>query len=371
MAAARPSQTLSSEDTARRDALAGRVFGAAVQTADLFAIYLGARLGFYEALSRDGPLNSSQLSRAAKASERYAREWLEQQAVSGFLDVVSASQDGRKRTYALNPGHAEVLLNEQSESYLAFFPRYFVATGGVMPKLLRAYQTGRGLSWGAYGEDLWRAQSEQNRPFLTHQFVQKYIARVPEIHKRLQSEPGARVVDVACGAGWSSLALAKAYPKIRVDGYDLDRAALALARKNAKAAGLEDRVSFFARDAADPRAKGRYDVATIVEAVHDLSYPVKVLSSIRNMLAPSGMVLVVDENTTDEFRVPGTDVDRMLYGFSLIACLANGLDARKAAGTGTVMRPSTMHTYAKKAGFASTQNLELAHDFFRFYLLRR
>lgn len=357
-------------DAVRRDALAGRIFNSAVQAVDLFAIYLGSRLGYYDALQTHGPLTPKQLASGTKTAERYAREWLEQQAVAGFLEVAGPRAEGALRRYALPPGHAEVLLDRESLSYLAFFPRYFIAAAQVMPKLLRAYRTGGGVDWGDYGPDVWEAQAEQNRPFLTKQFVPDYVAKIPAVDRRLRAAPGARVADVACGAGWASIALAKAYPKVRVDGFDLDGNALRLARKNAKEAGVAGRVRFYERDAATPGVDYSYDFVTIVEAVHDLSRPVEVLQAARQLLSATGSVLVVDENVPEEFRTPGTDLDRMFYGFSLLACLPNGLADRPSAATGTVMRPATLKAYATKAGFTRTEILPLAHDFFRFYWLR-
>jgi 2-polyprenyl-3-methyl-5-hydroxy-6-metoxy-1,4-benzoquinol methylase len=357
-----------STDSARRDAFVGRVFGAAVQAVDLFAIYLGSRLGYYEALARHGPLTSKRLAARTKTAERYAREWLEQQAVAGILDVAGGPKPAERR-FALPPGHAEVLLDQTSTSYLAFFPRYFIASAQVMPKLLRAYRTGGGVAWGAYGADVWEAQAEQNRPFLTTQFVPSFVAKIPEVHRRLKRK-GARIADIACGAGWASIALAQAYPHARVDGFDLDASALRQARKNARDAGVGDRVKFHLRDAATAAADEPYDFATIVEAVHDLSRPVDVLRAARRLLAPTGSLLVVDENVPEEFAAPGSDLDRLFYGFSLLACLPNGLADKPSAATGTVMRPATLREYARKAGFASTEVLALPHDFFRFYLLR-
>lgn len=357
-------------DASRRDALVGRVFGAAVNSVDLFSIYLGSRLRFYEALRTHGPMTSKQLATRTRTSERYAREWLEQQAVSGILDTDHGSEGAQARRYSLPAGHAEVLLDRESTNYLAFFPRYFIAAAQVMPKLLRAYRTGGGVAWGDYGPDVWEAQAEQNRPFLTRQFVSQFVAKISGVDRRLRQEPAARVADIACGAGWASIALAKAYPKARIDGFDLDNKALGQARRNAKEARVDDRVKFHNRDAARPGVDYSYDFVTIVEAVHDLARPVDVLRAARNLLSPTGAVLVVDENVPEEFAAPGTELDRLFYGFSLLACLPNGLADKPSAATGTVMRPATLKEYAREAGFSRVDVLPMPHDFFRFYLLR-
>src|SRR5262249_33106530 len=103
--------------------------------------------------------------------------------------------------------------------------------------------------------------------------------------------PPARVADVACGVGWAAIAIAAAYPNVQVDGFDLDPSSIELARQNAESAGVADRVTFAVRDAADPAASGRYDLVTVIEAIHDLSRPVEVLAAIRGMLAPGGVAL--------------------------------------------------------------------------------
>ena len=114
---------------------------------------------------------------------------------------------------------------------------------------------------------------------------------IPAIHERLIADPPARVADVACGVGWAGIAIAKAYPSVRVDGFDFDESSIKLAKANARSAGVEDRVTYEVRDAADPAAAGQYDFVIVVEAIHDLSRPVEVLNAIRQMLRPRGSAL--------------------------------------------------------------------------------
>jgi 2-polyprenyl-3-methyl-5-hydroxy-6-metoxy-1,4-benzoquinol methylase len=186
----------------------------------------------------------------------------------------------------------------------------------------------------------------------------------------LQAEPPARVADIGCGAGWASIAIARAYPKARVDGFDFDEPSIAAARANAAEAGLADRVTFQLRDAADPNLAGRYDLVIAFEMVHDLSRPVEVLGVMRRLLADGGAVIVMDERTAETFTAPGDELERLLYSFSVLCCLATGMSEQPSAMTGTVMRPATLRRYAAEAGFREVEILPIEHEMFRFYRLR-
>jgi 2-polyprenyl-3-methyl-5-hydroxy-6-metoxy-1,4-benzoquinol methylase len=129
------------------------------------------------------------------------------------------------------------------------------------------------------------------------------------------------------------------------------------------------RLRFHQVDAAHNELVGRYDLVTIFEAVHDLSRPVEVLAAARTMLAPGGTVLVVDEKVAETFTAPGDETERVMYGYSILFCLANGLVDQPSAATGTVMRPATLQRYAREAGFGSFTVLPIEHDVFRLYRL--
>ena len=192
---------------------------------------------------------------------------------------------------------------------------------------------------------------------------------MPDVHARLQADPPARVADIGMGQGWSSIAIARGYPTVHVDGFDLDAASVTAAQANAAAAGVADRVTFQVRDAGDPSLAGQYDFALAIECIHDMANPVAVLGAMRRLVGQGGTVLVVDEKVADRFTAPGDDVERFMYGFSIFHCLPVGLVEQPSAGTGTVMRESTMRRYAEDAGFQQVETLPIAHDFFRFYRL--
>ena len=358
---------MTAQETVRRDALVERLFMDAVGAFDLFSVYLGDELGLYRALADRGTLTSSELAGAARVNERYAREWLEQQAASGFLEV---EHDGDERRFRLPEGYNEALLDASSLNYIAPMARAVAGSVHPLPALLRAFRTGEGVPYADYGDDLHEGQAAFTRPLFENLLGKEWLPAVPELHERLRAEPPARIADVACGQGRSGIEMARAYPKVQVDGIDSDRASIERARENLAGSGVEDRVSFHERDAADARLQGHYDLVTIFEALHDMSYPVSVLRAARGMLVEGGVVLIGDERTEDEFTAPASEVERLFYGFSVFHCLPVGMVGEGAAGTGTVIRADTVRRYAEEAGFASCEVLPIENDFWRFYLLR-
>lgn len=352
-----------------RDALVERLFLASLGMGEVLTVYLGDKLGLYRALDAAGGLTAEGLAAETGVFERYALEWLEQQAAAGILTVDDVSEGHQERRYSLPAGHIEPLLDPDSPYSIAPLCKSFVAMAGAMPSLVAAFHSGDGVPWERYGRDMTDAQGDFNRPWLVGSLGSEYIPSIPDIHARLSTEPGARVADIACGVGWAAISLARAYPSITVDGFDLDEPSIELANQNAERAGVADRVRFEARDAADSAFEGLYDVAVVVEAIHDLSQQVAVLAAIRKMLGPDGTLIVADERVEDSFTAPASEVERIFYAYSVLCCLPSGMDDHSSAGTGTVMRRSTFERYAHEAGFGGVSELPIEHDFLRFYRL--
>lgn len=360
----------------RRDELVGKLFGAGIAMLELGAVYLGDRLGLYQALKVAGPATSAQLADRTGTHERYAREWLEQQAVAGILDVDDQGEEARARIYTLPAGHAEVLTERDSLAYLAPLARTFVGVLRPIDALVEAFRTGGGVPYPEYGIDTREGIAAMNRPMFVNLLTAEWLPALPDVHNRLQDgflTEGqlrlARVADIACGAGWSTIAMAKAYPKIQIDGFDSDEASIDLARKNVAEAGLSDRVTFHVHDAAKSVASGPYDLVTIFEALHDMARPVEALCAVRGMLAPGGAVLVADERVAETFTAPGDEVERFMYAVSVLHCLPVGMAEQPSAGTGTVIRPDTVRRYAMEAGFSNVEILPIENDFWLFYRL--
>ena len=360
---------LSDADKADRDALVERMFKSTLEALELLHVYLGDRLGLYQALAIGGPLTSRGLASAAGINERYAREWLEQQAVAGILTVAAGNDGDDGRRYGLPAGHAEVLLDGDSLNFLAPMPRGVVGIAAVMADVMEAFRTGGGVPYEKYGADVRSSISSLNRPMFLNQLGTEWIPAISHVDGRLRTEPPARVADVGCGTGWSSIAIARAYPRVKVDGFDLDVASIEDARRNAVGAGVADRVSFEVRNAGDPKLAGSYDFATAFETIHDMSDPVGALRAMRGLVKKGGAVLIGDERVAEEFTAPGDELERFMYGWSAVHCLAVGMVGPNSAGTGTVMRPSRLRQYALEAGFGEIEILPIEHDFWRFYLL--
>ena len=348
--------------TPSADALAERLFTAAVATFDLAGIYLGDRLGYFRDLAELGAATPDELAERTGTDARYAREWLEQQAVAGILEV-----DGDHR-FRLPPEHAAVLVDDASLTYMAPLSRMVAAAMGRLPALVDAYRTGDGVGWEHYGTDMREGQATFNRPAFTHLLPKEWLPAIPDLHGRLHAQPTARVADIGCGEGWSTLAMARAYPNAEFVGIDLDAPSVDAARGHAAAAGIDGRVTFRHGDAGV--LDGTFDAAIIIEALHDMANPVDVLGAVRGTLADGGSLIVVDERVADEFTAPGDDVERFMYGWSITTCLPDGRSRQPSAATGTVMRADTLRGYATAAGFGSVEVLPIENDFFRFYQLR-
>src|SRR3954452_11290699 len=350
----------------RAEALAGGLFDSMVGLMDLAGVYIGDRLGLYAELAEAPWSTSEELAERTGTRERYVREWLEHQAVSGLLDV----EEGDDRHYRLPEGAEEVFLDPDSLTFGPPLARYGVGLLRPLDGLLQAFENGGGVPLEHYGDDVREGQAAINRPQFVNLLATEWLPAMPDVHARLASDTPARVADVCCGAGWSTIVMARAYPNARFDGFDLDAPAIYITCANAKAAGADDRVNFHVQDARDPDLAGKYDLVTVFEAIHALSQPVPVLNAMRTLAGDRGAVLVVDERAADRFTAPGDDMERALYGYSVLLCLPTAMTEEWSAATGTVMRADTLMSYAQEAGFTTTEILPVEHPQFRLYRLR-
>ena len=359
--------TTNSQDSAE---FADRLFNDVLGAFNVFAVHIGDRLGFYRELAENGGLTSAALAERTGTQERYVREWLEQQAAACVLDVEASKNGEGERCYSLSPGRAEVLTDRDSLNYMA--PLAQLVAGSVYPleALLEAYRKGGGVPFSRYGANLRDGQASMNRAMFLQQLGEEWLPAVPDVHARLQADPPARVADIGCGAGWSCIGIAQSYPKVKVDGYDLDEASVELANTNIDDAGLGKQVHVWLQDASAIELHGRYDLVVAFECVHDMSDPVQALQTMRLLAGDKGSVIVMDERSLEEFRPCAGSLEQLLYGFSILHCLPAGMSDQPSAGTGTVLRPKTMERYAREAGFSKVEILPIDHFFFRFYRLR-
>lgn len=358
--------SLTEQDAQDVEAFAGNLFMASLATMELANVELGLRLGLYDALAGADPMTSAALALQAGIVERYAREWLEQQAVAGVVLVDDPTLPADERRFTLPNGHAHVLLDDDSEASMK-------ACVGMVPLLAKAldlmtteFRQGVGVAFGDF--ELHGIQEAFTRPVFVNHLTQTWLPALTEVHARLVAGEAVRIAEVGCGTGVAAITIAQAYSGAVVDGYDLDEASVTAAREAATAAGVQDRVQFHLMDAADPGIAGDYDLVMAIEMLHDVPDPVGVLRTMRKLAGAEGVVLIADERTEERFTVPTNEMERFFYAFSTLHCLAVSMQDG-GAGTGTVLRADTLRSYAADAGFVEVSILDVDHPQFVLYHL--
>ncbi len=345
-------------------ALDERLVASAIGALELLSVHLGRTLGLYDAL--DGGRTAPELAAAAAIDGRYAREWLEQQAVAGFVAVDDPALPWDRRRYELSAEQRALLVAADDPAHVSPLADMVGGIGRVLDQVAAAYRTGGGVPYAQYGKAFRDGQGGINRPAFAHDLPASWLEAAPGVAARLWN--GGRVLDVGCGTGWSAIALAAAFPAADVVGIDNDPASIADARANAAAAGVA--VRFECADAAALDSGDGYDLVLILETLHDLAQPVPVLRDLRRRLRPGGVVLVADEKVAEHFTAPGDDMERFMYGWSVLHCLPASLAEPASAGIGTVLRPGLVRAMAADAGFASVEESDIDAGFFRLYVLR-
>jgi 2-polyprenyl-3-methyl-5-hydroxy-6-metoxy-1,4-benzoquinol methylase len=348
-------------------ALSSRLLNATIQALELYSVYLGKELGLYEAMQGGGWFTPPELARTAGVATRYAREWLEQQAVAGFLQVDSAAAAADQRRYRLPSDHTDVLVNEAHPDHLAPLAQMVAGIGGALDRVVHAYRTGGGVAYPHFGAAFRAGQAGINRPAFASDLASRWIPAMPDLHAALESTR-VRVADVGCGIGWSTLAMTGAFPRAEVIGFDADHASVDDARRNAAMGGVVAR--FEVRDAEAIAGAGPFDLVLVLEALHDMARPQEALRALREALAPGGSVVIADEKVGDRFHAPGDDIERLMYGWSILHCLPVAMAEQPSAAIGTVIRSDTVQRLARAAGFARVEVVPIDAGFFRLYRLR-
>ena len=336
----------------------GRDFTGAMS---LYVLLLGHRLGLLRLLAERGLLTAAELAGATGYDERYLAEWLAAMAAGGYIAC-----DAEAGRFWLTPEQAAVYVDVENPAYaipvLIWAPRL----AGALPALAEAFRTGGGVPYEAYEPAGGDGTGNSNRvEFLTH--MAAWLRAVPDVWQRVA---GARaVLDVGCGHGWSSIALAHALPEATIDGADADPASLAAAERNVMDAGLAGRIRFHLAAAEDLALPQRYDLITALECVHDMAQPVAALRRLRELLAPDGVLLIVDERMGDTLGENLTPLGHLNYVWSVLHCLPQARVDPDAAGTGCAMGPARLRDYATAAGFGRCDVLPIEHPAWRFYRL--
>jgi len=346
-------------------ALVERMFGSLLGALEVATVHLGVKLDLYRQLT--SPHTAAELAVAAGIDERYAREWLEQQAIAGLVTVAEPGGSDTRR-YHLTAGQAAALADDSSPFYAGSMALLMGGLGAVLPSLPEVFRSGDGVPFGAYGDDVRLGQGLFNRDGFLQQLADAWVPALPGVADLL-ARPGARALDLGCGVGYSSIALATGWPGLEVLGIDSDDASVMDARANAEAAGLGDRVRFEVADADRLPVGASYDVAFYFEALHDMAHPVESLRAVRESLRPDALVVVMEERAEEEFAPGGPEVERLLGAASVLHCLPVGRSQPDSEGTGALFRPATMHGYAARAGYTATTVAPIEHDLFRFFVL--
>jgi 2-polyprenyl-3-methyl-5-hydroxy-6-metoxy-1,4-benzoquinol methylase len=346
--------------------LDARLFEAAVGSLELLSVHLGRRLGLYDAIGDAGDVTVDDLAIRASIAPRYAREWLEQQAVAGFISVDHPDDDVAVRRFHLSDEQRAVFVDPEHPTHLSPVADMVAGIGSALDDVADAYRCGTGVAYEAYGPHLRHGQGGINRPAYTTELAGWLEAT--EIGPRLRNAgAGARIADVGCGQGWSTIALAAMYPLADIVGFDTDASSIDDARIHAAVAGVD--VTFEAASAAAVADHGPFDAVVVLETLHDIAQPVDALVAWRRALARGGAVIVADEKVADRFTAPGDETERFMYGFSVLHCLPSSMASPGSAALGTVLRAATVHELAATAGFGRCAEIDVDAGFFRIYEL--
>jgi hypothetical protein len=238
------------QEAALVGAFAEQLVGMLASATTLLTVELGRRFGLYRALREHGPMTADRLSRTTGVAPRYALEWLEQQAAAGLLAVEDAAASRDARRFSLPAHHAPVLVDETHPAHAAPVAGLLAGVALAFPEVVADFRLGRGVAFEEYGAELRQGLGALNRPGFTHE-MRAWVETLPDRAAALDA--GGLVLDAGCGTGWSTIALATAFPSARVIGLDLDGASIDEAREHAVAAGVVDRVVFLVGNAGDTR----------------------------------------------------------------------------------------------------------------------
>jgi 2-polyprenyl-3-methyl-5-hydroxy-6-metoxy-1,4-benzoquinol methylase len=238
--------------------------------------------------------------------------------------------------------------------------------GGVLDELADAYRGGTGVPYASFGPHLRDGQGGINRPAYGSSLRGWLDATA--VGQRIAGDgTGVRIADVGCGQGWSTIALARAYPKAQVVGYDADAASIVDARFLAAEAGVD--IRFHALPAAAMADHGPFDVIVVLETLHDMARPIDALVACRSALRRGGAAVIADEKVAERFTAPADEAERFMYGFSVLHCLPASMAEDDSAALGTVLRAATVHEIAAAASFNRCEEIEVDAGFFQIYEL--
>jgi SAM-dependent methyltransferase len=298
-------------DMQKLDAFMGKFVGDLGATFGAGMVVIGESLGLYKALAR-APATAAELAAATHTDERYVREWLSSQAAAGYVEY-----DAPSRRFSMTEEQAFALANEGGPAYIPGAFELALAVLKAVPKMTDNFRTGKGMGWHEHDVGLFRGTERFFRPGYAAHLVQEWLPALDGTLARL--ERGARVADVGCGHGASTVLMAEAFPKSRFHGFDYHAPSVEAARRAAEAAGVADRVTFEVA-AAKTFPGERYDLVTFFDCLHDMGDPAGAARHVRDSLAADGAWMIVEPFAHDALENNLNPVGRMFYSASTLVC---------------------------------------------------
>jgi len=274
-------------------------------------VVIGEKLGLYKALAGH-PMTSQELAAKTATDERYVREWLASQAAGGYV-----TYDEKINKFSLSEEQAFALANEDSPAYLPGAFQLALGSLAAVPRITEAFRNGAGMGWNEHEEDVFHGCEKFFRPGYAANLVNSWIPALSDVKQRL--EAGARVADVGCGKGASTMLLAKAYPKSRFYGFDYHDKSIEAARESAQRAGVADRVTFEVAKAKEYPGKD-YDLVAVFDCLHDMGDPTGAAAHVRSTLRKDGTWMIVEPFAHDQLKDNLNPVGRVYYSFSTLLC---------------------------------------------------
>jgi 2-polyprenyl-3-methyl-5-hydroxy-6-metoxy-1,4-benzoquinol methylase len=350
-------------DENRAAEFTGRVLADTAAAATVVLAALGDRMGLFKNLAEYGPGTSGELASRTGLSERYVREWLAGMFAAGYL-----TYDDAQHSYALPAEHVPTLAAEPGPAFFGGVHQELIGAIQRYDHVAQAFRHGGGIRPTDLHPDVWAGTSRFTAQWHQNMLVQQWLPLVPDVTAKLQA--GARIADVGCGTGQALIALARAFPAITATGYDAHPPSVVQARRAAAEAGVADRISYHALDAAAGLPES-FDVITTFDVVHDAVDPLGLLRSIRDALEPDGRYLCLEINCSDQAADNTGPIAALLYGFSILYCMTTSL-AEGGEGLGTLGLPEpALRQLAGKAGFARVRHMEMDNPFNSLYELAR
>ncbi|MGB8542599.1 MAG: class I SAM-dependent methyltransferase [Candidatus Acidiferrales bacterium] len=315
--------------------------GAAMNAA---LILVGDKLGIYKAMAGSGPMTSEEIAAKTKTHERYVREWLAAQSAGGFI-----SYDSSTKRYTLPPEQALALADENSPAFLPGFFEIVSACIKDEPKVTEAFRTGKGLGWHEHDHCLFAGTERFFRPNYRAHLIAGWIPALGDVESKLKA--GAKVADVGCGLGTSTILMAQAYPKSTFVGFDYHPASIQMAREAATKAGVSNRVKFEVASAKEFPGEG-YQLVAFFDCLHDMGDPEGAARHVRKTLDPGGAWMIVEPFANDKLEDNLNPIGRIFYAASTMLCTPASLSQEVGLGLGAQAGEARLSKILKNAGFS-------------------